>query len=76
MQGRIQGTNQMFAILLTACMINDPNVCRDYKIQLDQDIDPTKCANYAPPYFVPWTEEHPGWQIKKWRCAAASTEGI
>jgi hypothetical protein len=66
----------MLAIILSACMANDPGVCKDYKIALDADIDPTKCAMYAPPHFAKWSAEHPGWQIKKWRCTAASDNDI
>ncbi len=66
----------MLAIILSACMTNDPNVCRDYKIQLQEEMDSMSCAMYAAPYFVPWAEEHPGWQIKRWRCAPASEDAI
>lgn len=66
----------MLAIILSACMANDPGVCKDYKIQLDSDIDPTKCAMFAPPHFAKWAEDHPGWQIKKWRCAAGNDQDI
>ena len=34
------------------------------------------CAMYAAPYFVPWSEQHPGWQIKKWHCAHVSEDKI
>lgn len=66
----------MLAIILSACLANDPSVCKDYKITLDTDIDPTRCAMDAPPHFAQWVEEHPGWQIKKWRCAEAGADDI
>ena len=66
----------MIAIIISACMLSDPSVCKDYKIQLDIEVEPGKCALYAPPYFVPWADEHPGWQIKKWRCAAGNSDDI
>ncbi|MGL4397172.1 MAG: hypothetical protein ACRCS9_11580 [Hyphomicrobium sp.] len=66
----------MLAIILSACMIDNPTVCKDYKITMDEASDQTSCAVYAAPYFIPWTEEHPGWQIKKWRCAPVSEDNI
>lgn len=66
----------MLAIILSACMVDDPTVCRDYKIQLQEEMDSLHCAMHAAPYFVPWSEEHPGWQIKKWRCAPVSEDKI
>ncbi|PPD00138.1 MAG: hypothetical protein CTY31_08585 [Hyphomicrobium sp.] len=66
----------MLAIILSACLANDPSVCRDYKIPLSSDVDVTNCAMSAPPHFAKWTEEHPGWNITKWRCTAASDSDI
>jgi len=66
----------MLAIILSACMTTDPSVCKDYKISLDQSIDPSSCALYAPPYFAEWAEQHPGWTIKSWRCRAGTENDI
>jgi hypothetical protein len=66
----------MLAIILSACMANDPNVCKDYKIPLADDVDPTRCAMFAPPHFAHWADEHPGWQIKKWRCTTGADNDI
>lgn len=66
----------MLAIVLSACLANDPSVCRDFKVPLNDGIDPSKCAMYAPPYFAQWSSRHPGWQIKRWRCTAISENDI
>ncbi len=66
----------MIAIIISACLISDPDVCKDYKIPLLSGIDPNMCALHAPPHFGKWAEEHPGWRIVKWRCGAASDEDI
>lgn len=66
----------MLAIIISACLINDPTVCRDYKIQIQEPMDSIRCAMHAAPYFVPWSEEHPGWQIKRWRCGPVSEDEI
>ena len=49
----------MLAIIISACLVNDPNVCKDHKVPL---------------MFDKWAEDHPDWQIKKWRCGAASDQ--
>ena len=66
----------MMAIILSACLLSDPSVCRDYKIQIQEDVDAVTCALYAAPYFVPWSDEHPGWQIKRWHCGPVSEDKI
>lgn len=66
----------MLAIILSACMANDPSVCKDYKIPLASDLDIGRCALYAPPHFAKWAEEHPGWSIRRWRCTSGSSDDI
>ena len=66
----------MLAIIISACMVNDPSVCRDYKIQIEEAMDATQCAMHAAPYFVPWADEHPGWEIKRWHCGSVSEDKI
>ncbi len=66
----------MLAIVLSACLTNDPNVCRDYKIPIDANIDAMTCMAEAPPHFAKWAEEHPGWQVTRWRCASTSENDI
>jgi hypothetical protein len=66
----------MIAIVLSACLANDPHVCKDYKIPIDADIDAMTCMMEAPPHFAKWSEEHPGWQVARWRCAPASEDNI
>jgi hypothetical protein len=66
----------MLAIVLSACLTSDPNVCRDYKIPIDADIDAMTCMMEAPPHFAKWAEEHPGWQVARWRCASVSENDI
>jgi hypothetical protein len=66
----------MLAIVLSACLANQPAVCRDYKIPINEGIDAMRCTTDAPPYFAQWAEEHPGWKIRSWRCASASENDI
>jgi len=66
----------MLAIVLSACLANQPTVCKDYKIPINEGIDASHCMSEAPPYFAQWNEEHPGWQIKRWRCASTSENDI
>jgi len=66
----------MLAIIISACLINDPSVCKDYKVPLLADVSQNLCMLHAPPHFAKWAEDHPGWQIKSWRCGAASDQDI
>lgn len=61
----------MMIIVLSACLIAEPSTCKDFKVPLDGDMDTTQCAMSAPPFFARWSEEHPAWRVKKWRCTPA-----
>ncbi|MFN3869536.1 MAG: hypothetical protein ACK4MF_10775 [Hyphomicrobiaceae bacterium] len=64
----------MLAIVISACLIADPNVCKDHKVPLLFDVSTSMCMLYAPPHFAKWAEDNPEWAIKRWRCAAASEQ--
>jgi hypothetical protein len=66
----------MLAIVISACLVTDPGVCKNYRLPLALDIDPAKCALWAPPHFAQWSEEHPGWQIRRWRCTTKASDDI
>lgn len=67
---------RMIAIVISACLLNDPSVCKDYRIPLASGIDATHCMTNALPHFAPWAEEHPGWRIARWRCLPVGTEDL
>jgi hypothetical protein len=66
----------MIAIVISACLVSDPGVCRDYRIPLAIGIDAKHCLRDAPPHFAPWAESHPGWRIARWRCASGDVEDL
>ncbi len=66
----------MIAIVISACLVGDPAVCRDYRIPLALGVDPNHCLTGAPPHFATWVENHPGWRIVRWRCATADVHDL
>jgi hypothetical protein len=66
----------MMTIILSACMATDPNVCKDYRLPVEGDMDTTQCALFAPPYFAQWADEHPGWSIVKWKCTPGDQKDL
>ena len=66
----------MITIVISASLIADPSVCKDHRVPLLRNIDPTQCAQDALPHFAGWAAAHPHWTIKRWRCTAASVEEL
>ncbi len=66
----------MMAIIIQACLIADPQVCQEHRIPVNGDASDSHCMLHAPPYFAKWSQDHPGWQIKKWRCGSSTVNDI
>lgn len=64
----------MITIVISACLIGDPSVCRDYRLPLMGTFDSRQCAESALPHFAKWAADHPQWEIMRWHCATG--EGI
>ena len=66
----------MIAIIISACLMSDPSVCRDETVPLSAEVSPTRCIMAAPPHVAQWSEEHPGWQVVRWRCGPSGRRDI
>ena len=61
----------MLAMIVTACLAGNPSSCKDYRIPLDDGIDPTSFMMHAPPHIARWAEQHPDLVITKFQCRPA-----
>lgn len=66
----------MLAIIVSACLVQDPAACKDYRIPLNEGIDPHSCMMHAPPHLAKWADEHPGLVISKFQCRPAGDKDI
>jgi hypothetical protein len=55
-------------LVLSACLVDDPNKCKDMELVYADDISPMQCVMGAQPEIAKWVEEHPKWTVKKWKC--------
>ncbi len=66
----------MIAIVISACLVTNPGVCRDYRVPLAVEVYANRCVFEAQPHFAAWAAQHPNWQIKSWRCSSADTQDL
>jgi len=66
----------MIALVVSACLISNPSVCREQRIPLTVDLSKARCAIDAAPQLAQWNGEHPDWRIVRWRCADAGEKDI
>jgi hypothetical protein len=66
----------MLAIILSACLVSDPNQCRDFQIPVDFQMPAKYCTMKAAPVCAQWSAQHPQWQIKSWKCQSSISSDI
>ena len=66
----------MIAIILSACLIGDPGVCRDHRVPLLPEISVLQCMKSGSAFLAQWSEEHPRWRIVRWRFRPVSEHDI
>lgn len=58
-------------ILLSICLIAQPNQCREDRIALSyESANPFICLRTAQSELAKWQSAHPDWHVNRWRCAA------
>jgi hypothetical protein len=66
----------MISIVISACLVGNPNVCKDYRVPLAVEVDAKRCLFEAQPHLPRWAAQHPNWTIKSWRCASADVQDL
>lgn len=53
-------------LVLLICLITEPTSCRNES--LGAPPAPMACMTAAPAAIAEWSEAHPDWEIRRWRC--------
>lgn len=70
-EGRLVQIEEAFDmfIVLYACLINAPTTCREERISVSVEATaPTACVMSSQFTIAQWSEEHPQWQVGRWKC--------
>jgi hypothetical protein len=58
----------MIELVLLACLIADPHVCKDVAAGASADATPIQCLQKSQQEAAKWVEQHPQWRIAKISC--------
>ena len=58
----------MIEILLSVCLISDPNDCKDVRLTDMGEVTPYMCMFKGQVAAARWIEGHPEWKLAKWKC--------
>lgn len=61
-----------WVLIISACAYGEPTKCKEFSVSISSESTQVQCTMQAPvSYFKQFADEHPGWQIKKWKCEDA-----
>ena len=64
----------MIELILSVCMIGQPDVCKDVHLTYSAaNLTPYQCLMRGQPEMAKWAEGHPKWQIQRYRCGRVRT---
>ena len=58
----------MIELIFVACLATEPAQCENKALQFAEDLTPMACLMGAQPQLAQWTNQHPKWRIKSWKC--------
>lgn len=60
----------MVELLILACLATHPERCEGFRVPFYAPVSAFECMLQGQIYLQDWTEDHPAWRVKGWRCAA------
>ena len=61
-------------LAFVVCSTTSPIHCEEKSLLFTDEISVFACTMGAMPQLAKWIEEHPKWQIKKWKCRSFKSE--
>ena len=63
----------MIVLVLSVCFYSEAATCKDVHLTYSAaSVTPMQCMMSGQAQIAQWANGHPKWQVKRWKCAAAS----
>lgn len=62
----------MVKLAFLACLLADTRHCQEKSIPIYENVPVYFCAGLAASELAKWSDEHPKWYIKSWKCVPFS----
>lgn len=60
----------MIELIISVCLISALGECKDVRLTyVEPRLTAYGCLMGAQPQIAKWITGHPGWSVRKWRCA-------
>jgi hypothetical protein len=61
-------------LILTVCLASNAGQCRDETLTFESRGELSKCLFLAPMEIAKWSDEHPQYNVVRWKCAYPNGE--
>ncbi len=58
----------MVELVILACLVKEPERCERFDVPFFAPTHMMECLFKAQIFMGQWSEAHPGWVVKRWRC--------
>ena len=58
----------LIELIVTVCALSLPSQCEELHFSFSAGMSLNQCVMNAQPYIAQWINEHPKWQVTRWRC--------
>ena len=64
---------KMIVLVMSVCLLAEANTCKDVHLTYSaQSVTPMQCLMGGQAQIAKWTNGHPKWRVKRWKCAPAT----
>lgn len=62
----------MIELIFIACLNANSTHCEERSMVFAEQMSPMTCMMQAQPELAKWANEHPKWQVSKWKCQSGN----
>lgn len=65
----------MITLIILACLIEDPNKCKTFKVNYEENVTMKQCQTHSMYDLVKCIQDHPNYKIVRFKCVDSTQEG-
>jgi len=69
----LRKVEKMIVLVMSVCLLAEANTCKNVHLAYSaQSVTPMQCLMGGQTQIAQWTNGHPKWRVKRWKCAPAA----
>lgn len=69
----LRKVEKMIVLVMSVCLLAEANTCKNVHLAYSsQSVTPMQCLMGGQAQIAQWSNGHPKWRVKRWKCAPAA----